>query len=155
MQSNKKSRTPKKHTLTALLLLASVLAGIVYWAVEIRTPSSYAVCLQGFNHTDRGISEYRVNGHWGGNIPPKEDGFPYGGGGGCVSGVKVAGERLIVKWEFPLQTREQLNKGIVVIPETHEVTLPMPKAESNRSRYFQVHFYPDHHVELKLVDHLE
>jgi hypothetical protein len=38
--------------------------------------------------------------------------------------------------------------------ETHEVTVPVPVAESNHSRYFQVHIFADNHVELQLNDHL-
>ncbi len=135
------------------LVVLLILAAIAYWALEIRKPSSYAVCLQGFNHTERGISEFRVNGQWGGNISPKEPGDQYGGGGSFSCGNTIGGRTATIKWSFPLQTREQLNKGIEVPPETHEVTLPMPEAESNHSRYFQVHFFPDNHVELKLSDH--
>ena len=137
------------------LVVLLILAALAYWTLEIRKPSSYPVCLMGYNYTTRGISEYRVNGQWGANIPPKEPENPYGGGGGCTSGATMGGETVTVKWSFPLQTREQLNKGIEVPPETHEVTVPMPKAESNHSRYFQVHIFPDNHVELKLTDHME
>jgi len=146
-----KSKSDYWTPLAVLLIVATV----AYWALEIRKPSSYGVCLNGFNHTTRGISEYRVNGDWGGNISPKEPGDEYGGGGKFSCGSTISGETVTVKWSFPLQTREQLNKGIEVPPETHEVTVPMPKAESNHSRYFQVHIFPDNHVELKLTDHME
>ena len=134
------------------LVVVVILAAIVYWTLEVRKPSSYAVCLQGFNHTTRWISEYRVNGQWGGNISPKEADESYGGGGGLSCGSSIETGMVTVKWQFPLQTREQLNKGIEVPPETHEATVPMPEAESNHSRYFQVHIFPDHHVELRLLN---
>lgn len=150
MQDNKKSRIPKKYALVALLLLISALAGIVYWAVEVRTPSTYVVCLQGFNHTDRWISEYRVNGQWGGNIAPKGEGDSYGGGGSFACGATVDGKAVTVKWEYSLPKTEDYDRGVT--PETHQVTVPMPVAESNRSRYFQIHIFPDHHIELQLSD---
>jgi hypothetical protein len=133
------------------LVVLLIVAAFAYWSLEIRKPSSYGVCLQGFNHTTRGISEYRVNGDWGGNIPPKDVGDEYGGGGGfsCGSTIKVG--TVTVKWNYARKTREAIERGDP--PETHEVTMPMPEAESNHSRYFQVHIFPDNHVELKLSDH--
>jgi hypothetical protein len=146
----KRPRLPVKYGYRTPVIVLLLLAGIVYWALEIRKPSSYAVCLQGFNHTERWISEYRVNGQWGGNIPPKEPGARYGGGGGFSCGSQIGGRTVTVKWEYSLARTEDYERGVK--PETHEVTLPMPKAESNHSRYFQVHIYPDHHVELELSD---
>ena len=134
------------------LVVVVILAAIVYWTLGVRKPTSYAVCLQGFNHTTRYISDYRVNGQWGGNISEKEGDDEYGGGGGFSCGSAIETGPVKVMWQFPLQTREQLNKGIEVPPETHEATVPMPEAESNHSRYFQVHIFPDHHVELQLLD---
>ncbi|MFC7421238.1 hypothetical protein ACFQNF_15350 [Iodobacter arcticus] len=55
-----------------------------------------------------------------------------------------------MKWLFNRKSVAEIDAGVP--PETHEVTLPMPKAESRSSRYFQVHIYPDHHIELKLLD---
>jgi len=136
------------------LVAVLILGAIAYWALEIRKPSSYDVCLQGFNHTARGISRYSVNGEWGGNISRKEPDGLWGGGGGFSCGITLSGKTATVKWQFPLQTREQLNQGIEVPPETHEVTVPMPEAQSNHSRYFQVHIFPDNHVELMLNDDL-
>lgn len=152
-KSPAKNQTKSKYDFWTPLAVLLVLGALAYWMLEIRKPSSYAVCLQGFNHTTRWISEYRVNGQWGANIAPKEDGYPYGGGGGCNSGATVGGETVKVQWEYSLPRTEDYEKGIK--PETHEVTLPIPEAESNHSRYFQTHIFPDNHVELKLVDHLE
>jgi hypothetical protein len=133
------------------LVVLLIVAAIAYWALEIRKPSSYAVCLMGFNYTTRGISEYRLNGQMGRNIAPKESEEPFGGGAGCVSGATVGGDTVTVKWNYARKTREAIERGDP--PETHEVTMPMPEAESNHSRYFQVHIFPDNHVELKLSDH--
>ena len=75
------------------------------------------------------------------------------GGGGCVSGATIEVGDVTVKWKYSNKTREDLARGEPL--ETHEVTVPMPEAESNHSRYFQVHIFPDNHVELKLTDHME
>ena len=153
----RKNKTPaspgkSKYDYWTPLAVLLVLGALAYWMLEVRKPSSYGVCLQGFNHTTQWIHEYRVDGQWGANISPKEAGEPYGGSG-FSCGATVGGKTVKVKWMFSNKTREDMQKGVPL--ETHEVTLPMPEAESNHSRYFQVHFFPDNHVELKLTDAIE
>ena len=157
MRLKNKSRTDpatkSKYDFITPVVVLLILAAIAYWALEVRKPSSYGVCLQAFNHTERGISNYSVNGEWGGNSPPKEPGDEYGGGGKFSCGITIEVGDVKVKWNYARKTREAIERGDP--PETHEVTVPMPEAESNHSRYFQVHIFPDNHVELKLTDHME
>ena len=149
-----KTRNRKLAPILALVALVGLaaLGTWLYKAKEARPPSHYSVCLNGFNHTERYISKYSVNGQWGANISEKEPGEDYGGGGGFVCGASVGGEQVTVKWEFPMRTWDQMEKNIEVPPEKHEMTVPMPKAQSRTSRYLQVHIYPDNHVELQLND---
>ncbi|AZN35561.1 DUF3304 domain-containing protein [Iodobacter ciconiae] len=83
-------------------------------------------------------------------MSPKPDDYAYGGGGGFSCGASVSGSEVKVKWVFDWKSVAEMDAGVIL--ESHEVTLPMPKAESRSSRYFQVHIYPDHHIELKLFD---
>ena len=154
MRLKNKSRTDpatkSKYDFITPVVVLLILAAIAYWALEVRKPSSYGVCLQAFNHTEQWIHNYSVNGEWGGNISPKESGERFGGGGGFSCGITIEVGDVTVKWKYSNKTREDLARGVPL--ETHEVTVPMPIAESNHSRYFQVHIFPDNHVELHLSD---
>ncbi|AZN35562.1 DUF3304 domain-containing protein [Iodobacter ciconiae] len=134
------------------ILVVLSLAAWWIWSSFLQE-ESYGVCFQGFNYTDKIISEYYVNGMGGGNISKKPDDYAYGGGGGFSCGASVSGPQVKVKWLFNRNSVAEIDAGVP--PETHEVTLPMPKAESRSSRYFQVHIYPDHHVVVKLKDHID
>jgi hypothetical protein len=148
----KKPTKPKSgYSFTLPIIVVLILGALYYWAVEIHKPSSYSVCLQGFNYTDRIIDEYRVNGLWGGNVSAKEADEHYGGGGKLACVGSVGGKTATIMWKYGMPTLADYHNGVK--PETHEVTLPMPVAQSNHARYFQVHFFPDNHVELKLLDH--
>ena len=149
---NPKSLKPKSgYSFTLPIIVVLILGALYYWAVENHKPSSYSVCLQGFNYTDRAISKYHVNDLWGGNLAAKEPGELYGDGGKYACVGSVGGKTVKIEWEYSLPHWQDYENGVK--PETHEVTLPMPVAQSNHSRYFQVHFFPDNHVELKLLDH--
>jgi hypothetical protein len=155
-ENNKKPKKSEYDFVTpfvALLVLGLIGYGAQYWYNNVRKPSSYSVCLQGYNYTDRAISDFYVNGAGGGNISSRNEGWPYGGGGGLSCGTSVKGLTATVRWEYSLPNWQDYEKHIK--PETHEVTVPMPIAQSNYSRYFQVRIFPDNHVELKLVDTFE
>lgn len=133
----------------ALIVLGIVGYGAQYWYDNVRKPSSYSVCFIGANYTDRRIDDFYVNGLWGGNVAAKEGDYPYGSGGGACTGA-VSGKTATVKWTYEMDSIEDYRKKVK--PKIHEVTMPMPIAESNHSRYFEVRIFPDNHVELQLTD---
>lgn len=149
LKKPKKSEYDFVTPFVALLVLGFIGYGAQYWYNNVRKPSSYSVCFTGANYTDKAISDFYVNGLAGGRIDPKHGDFPYGEGGGGCTGT-VSGETATVRWEYSLPHWQDYEKHIK--PETHEVTVPMPIAESNHSRYFEVRIFSDNHVELQLTD---
>ena len=97
MRLKNKSRTDpatkSKYDFITPVVVLLILASIAYWAREVRKPSSYGVCLMGYNYTKQWIHGYSVNGQWGANIPPKEPENPYGGGGGVCLWCNYRGGR--------------------------------------------------------------
>ncbi|QOR40891.1 DUF3304 domain-containing protein [Billgrantia diversa] len=87
--------------------------------------------LAGYNHTDRPIFSYWVNGNWGGN-----------GGTTCCWSFK--GDSAEVSWILSM-TGEQQRQGIV--EERHSINLPMPE-HTRGDQYLHVHFLPGNKVDL-------
>lgn len=101
------------------------------------------VTLVGYNYTERPIFAFSVNGAGGGNI------FVNGGGASfsCCGEVTV-GKPAEIKWTYS-RTKKQFEAGIQI--EHHTTTVTVPEPSVPEAEYLEVHFYPDHHVELALV----
>lgn len=114
--------------------------------------TSGALGIVGYNYTDRPIAEFSVNGNGGGNIYLSSE---TSGGGGTVCCMSVSpGTKLPltmeVKWTWDRVENEQ---GKVLQPEETRTALavltgPLPAKPTQ----FEVHFYPDGHVEVAVSD---
>lgn len=99
--------------------------------------SSASGSLAGYNHTDRPIFRYWVNGKYGGNMWAHS----WGGTTCCWS---FKGDSAEVVWVLSI-TGEQERQGVEI--ERHSVTLPMPEY-SREDQYLHVHFLPGNKVDL-------
>lgn len=110
-----------------------VLAGIVIiwlvWGMLFNTSKNGS--LVGYNHTDRPLGRYFVDGNYGGN-----------GGTTCCWSFK--GDTVEVEWILSV-TGEQKRQGLE--QESHRVTMPMPE-HNQTDQYLHVHFLPNNKVEL-------
>ena len=101
-------------------------------------PKRYSVVPYGYNYTDNYIDSFEVDGAGGGNL---EVSIPTAGGGGhtccmtLVSGLPL-GTPFVIKW-----TRDRKRW----CEQTVQLTGPVPV----EPRYFEVHFYPDGHIEVE------
>ena len=101
-------------------------------------PKRYSVVPYGYNYTDNYIDSFEVDGAGGGNL---EVSIPTAGGGGhtccmtLVSGLPL-GTPFVIKW-----TRDRKRR----CEQTVQLTSPVPV----EPRYFEVHFYPDGHIEVE------
>lgn len=104
------------------------------------------VSLTGYNYTHRPIYTFSVNGGFGGNI------FINGGGGSasCCTPVTI-GQAVTVRWMYSY-TKKQYEAGLREQSFSTHVIVPPPPPEHPNARYLEVHFYPDGHVELALVN---
>ena len=101
-------------------------------------PKRYSVVPYGYNYTDNYIDSFEVDGAGGGNL---EVSIPTAGGGKhtccmtLVSGLPL-GTPFVNKW-----TRDRTRW----CEQTVQLTGPVPV----EPRYFEVHFYPDGHIEVE------
>ena len=102
-----------------------------------------SVTLVGYNYTERPIYTFSVNGGGGSNI--------FVGGGGakmsCCTEITV-GQPVEIKWLYDT-TEKQYLAGLR--EENRSTTVIVPPPTVPEAEYLEVHFYPDHHVELALV----
>jgi hypothetical protein len=110
-------------SLTALVIIWFV------WGMVFNTSKSGS--LVGYNHTDRPLGRYFVDGNYGGN-------------GGTTCCWSFRGDTIEVEWILSV-TGEQHRQGLEI--ERHSLNLSMP-AYSRDDQYLHVHFLPNNQVEL-------
>lgn len=111
------------------VLLGALVVAWHSWSTLFNTSKSGS--LIGYNHTDRPIGRYFVDGNYGGN-----------GGTTCCWYFK--GDIVEVEWILSV-TGEQKRQGLE--EERHSVTLPMPE-HNRKDQYLHVHFLPNNKVDL-------
>lgn len=117
------------------VLLAGIVVIWLAWSILFNTSKSGS--LAGYNHTDRPVFSYWVDGNWGGNM----DAYSWGGTTCCWS---FEGDSVEIVWVLDV-TPEDVEAGLE--EERHSITLPMP--EHNRDdQYLHVHFLSDNKVDL-------
>jgi hypothetical protein len=115
--------------------------------------------LVGYNYTNRYIDTFDVDGQGGGNLFVSG---PGGGGGGtacCVnyrSGVSTW--EVTVRWQigaciFNERTDGEGGKHHDTHSFFKEVKVQVDPNIPDQPRYFEVHFYPDGHVEAAITEH--
>ena len=128
---------PLTPLLAALLCLFSLLLS------ACNSQDTRSVTLVGYNYTERPIYTFSVNGGGGSNI--------FVGGGGakmsCCTDITV-GQPVEIKWVYSA-TEKQYLAGLR--KENYSTTVIVPPPTVPEAEYLEVHFYPDHHVELALV----
>ena len=104
-----------------------------------------SVTVIGYNYTERPIYTFSVNGVGASNLFAKQK---YGGGkDSCCTDITV-GQPVEIKWVYSA-TEKQYLAGLR--KENYSTTVTVPPPTMPEAEYLEVHFYPDHHVELVLV----
>jgi hypothetical protein len=112
--------------------------------------------LTGYNYSNRYIDQFSVNGNGGGNLFVSG---PTSGGGGsicCVRRVKGATRPVKVRWQSSAcMYSEKASSGSEVFSRIHnyftEAQVEVTFDNSDHPKYFEVHFYPDGHVEAAMT----
>lgn len=105
--------------------------GVIWVAWSMLFNSSKSGSLAGYNHTNRPIFSYWVDGNWGGN-----------GGTTCCWSFK--GDTVEVVWILDV-TPDDIEAGLE--EERHSTIVSMPP-HSREDQYLHVHFLPGNQVEL-------
>ncbi len=104
-----------------------------------------SVTVIGYNYTERPIYTFSVNGVGASNLFAKQK---YGGGkDSCCIDITV-GQPVEIKWLYDT-TEKQYLAGLR--EENRSTTVIVPPPTVPEAEYLEVHFFPDHHVELYLV----
>ena len=123
--------------------LPQLLAAVALLLSACNSQDTLSVTLVGYNYTERPIYTFSVNGGGGSNI--------FVGGGGakmsCCTEITV-GQPVEIKWVYSA-TEKQYLAGLR--KENYSTTVIVPPPTVPEAEYLEVHFYPDHHVELALV----
>ena len=126
-----------------LSALACLLALLLLGACNSQDTRSVTVI--GYNYTERPIYTFSVNGVGASNLFAKQK---YGGGkDSCCIDITV-GQPVEIKWLYDT-TEKQYLAGLR--EEKRSTTVIVPPPTVPEAEYLEVHFYPDHHVELALV----
>lgn len=113
--------------------------------------------LHGYNYTDRYIDDYSVNGTSGGNLSVSGPGSVGGGSTCCVTYYRGGVQKVKVRWQADgclyiekstirsekIESIHSIYKEVEV--EVRPITRFVP-------HYFEVHFYPDGHVEATMTE---
>lgn len=102
---------------------------------------SYNLALVGYNYTDYEITSFEVNGQGGGNIEVSDEDEAASGSVCCVSVYSPMPKALpvTIKWN-PIDDK-WCEQTVMLEP-------PLPAKPEN----FEVHFYPDGHIEVAVTD---
>ena len=123
--------------------LPQLLAAVALLLSACNSQDTLSVTLVGYNYTERPIYTFSVNGGGGSNI--------FVGGGGakmsCCTEITV-GQPVEIKWVYSA-TEKQYLAGLR--KENYSTTVIVPPPTVPEAEYLEVHFYPDHRVELALV----
>ena len=128
---------------TILSALACLLGLLLLGACNSEDTRSFT--LVGYNYTERPIYSFSVDGVGGGNAFA---GFRSGGGGFVCCADITVGKPVEIKWLYDT-TEKQYLAGLREENRSSTVIVPPPTVPE--AEYLEVHFYPDHHVELVLV----
>ena len=123
--------------------LPQLLAAVALLLSACNSQDTRSVTLVGYNYTERPIYTFSVNGGGGSNI------FVGGGGASfsCCTDITV-GQPVEIKWLYDT-TEKQYLAGLR--EEKRSTTVIVPPPTVPEAEYLEVHFYPDHHVELALL----
>lgn len=116
-----------------------------------------ALTMYGYNYTDKYIDDYSVNGQGGGNLFISG---PTSGGGGsmcCVDYTAGYVNKVKVRWQFDAcmydEGRDSTGKMYQNIHSFYrEVEVTVDANVAKDPHYFEVHFYPEGHVEARITE---
>lgn len=101
----------------------------------------------GYNYTDRTVYLFSIDDFGAGGSEAHQSGG--GGGIACCLAISKAAKTMHFKVTLGL-TQEQYEKNLP--NDTFETDIPVPALPNKRSGYIEVHFLPNHHIEVKWVD---
>ncbi|MBX3625682.1 MAG: DUF3304 domain-containing protein [Rhizobacter sp.] len=118
---------------------------------------SHALTIYGYNYTNRYIDQFYVDGQGGGNLDVST---PTSGGGGrvcCISwrdGTPLP-QKVKVRWMNAACKRWVTNSSgesrQVPVPQFVETEAALQGPVPANPRYFEVHIYPDEHIEVAIT----
>jgi hypothetical protein len=137
------------RAVTALLPL------FVFTACGKSVPTYSGVSLMYQNYLPYNLSRFTITDAYGNKASGGADSAPGGGGGRLSCCYKLKGTEFTVKWDY-YDVDQWNDKGDeqTFHAEAKVSMPPSPIPENIGTRIFEVHFYPDHHVEFQFPGEL-
>ncbi|MDE2431181.1 MAG: DUF3304 domain-containing protein [Burkholderiales bacterium] len=127
--------------------------------VKLRMGTRVGLALNGYNYTNRYIDSFSVDGQGGGNL--FVSGPTSGGGGGvcCVSyRIGASAWKTKIRWQTDACTYDekiiQGERFYEIYSFFKEVEVQIDPKIPDHPHYFEVHFYPDGHVEAAITEEI-
>jgi len=129
------------------IAIAVLLLGGACWA-HAQTASYGTYRVVGFNHTERGVYNFVVDGFGAGSVHARQ----FGGSGGTVCCMTVPRNKKIwhLKITYDLMPEEDARN---LSPEIYETDIAVPRLPDKHDGYIEFHFLPDRKIEAQWVDY--
>ena len=127
--------------------------------VEIRSSEPVSLTLTGYNYTNRYIDNFSVDGVGGGNLFVSDESSGGGGSVCCVPYTLGARARKVtVNWNIGACTYNEYVdidgiKQHQIHPFFKETNVQVDPNIPPDPKYFEVHFFPDGHIEAAITEH--
>lgn len=135
-------RRASLRTMTVFLMLLS------FSACGKSEPTYSGISVEGFNYLPYNLSRFTVDDAFGNSAHGGGDDTPGNGEGSLSCCYALKGTEFKVKWDYYDADQWQAGNKQLLHAETTVSLPPSPTPRSTGNRILEVHFYPDHHVEL-------
>jgi len=110
-------------------------------------PVYSGISVQGFNYLPYNLEDFTVTDAYGDKAGGGGDNPPGAGEGSFTCCYKLKGTEFTVKWSYYDADQWTMEDSHIQHAEA-KVTMPSPVPDKIGTRILNVHFYPDHHVEM-------
>jgi hypothetical protein len=117
-------------------------------------PVYSGISIMGQNYLPFNLSSFTITDAYGNKAGGGADSPPGGGGGRLSCCYKLKGTEFTVKWSYYDADQWTMEDSHMQHAEANVVMPPSPIPQTVGSRIFEVHFFPDHHVELQFPGEL-
>ncbi len=131
-----------QYAMAVLLVLSATACGK-------SEPTYSGISLMYQNYLPYNLDSFTISDAYGNKASGGADSPPGGGGGRLSCCYKLKGTEFTVKWDYYDADKWTMENSHVQHAEAKVSMPPSPVPEKVGTRIFEVHFYPDHHVEFQ------
>jgi hypothetical protein len=142
-------RNSTKLSRLATCAVAACLLSVALTACGKSEPTYSGISIMGRNYLPYNLSRFSITDAYGNKASGGGDDPPGAGGGSVTCCYKLKGTEFTVKWNYYDNDQSLKGDHRILRAESKVVMPPSPIPEKIGARIFEVHFYPDRHVEFQ------